>query len=45
MAAEEGHDDVVRILLSKNADPNIGDRVSIINNEVYTDSLLHVLFT
>ena len=45
MAAEAGHDDVVRILLSKNADPNIGDRVSIINNEVYTDSLLHVLFT
>ena len=45
MAAEEGHDDVVRILLSKNADPNIGDYVSIINNEVYTDSLLHVLFT
>ena len=45
MAAGEGHDDVVRILLSKNADPNIGDEVSIINNEVYTDSLLHVLFT
>ena len=45
MAAGAGHDDVVRILLSKNADPNIGDRVSIINNEVYTDSLLHVLFT
>ena len=45
MAAEEGHDDVVRILLSKNADPNIVDIVSIINNEVYTDSLLHVLFT
>ena len=45
MAAREGHDDVVRILLSKNADPNIVDEVSIINNEVYTDSLLHVLFT
>ena len=25
---------MVRILLSKNADPNIGDYVSIINNEV-----------
>ena len=36
---------MVRILLSKNADPNIRERVSIINNEVYTDSLLHVLFT
>ena len=36
---------MVRILLSKNADPNIVDKVSIINNEVYTDSLLHVLFT
>ena len=36
---------MVRILLSKNADPNIGDQVSIINNEVYTDSLLHILFT
>ena len=45
MAAREGHHDVLQMLLSKNADPNIGNEVSIINNEVYTDSLLHVLFT
>ena len=35
---------MVQMLLSKNTDPNIGDIVSIINNEVYTDSLLHLLF-
>ena len=38
MAVSRGHHNIVQLLLSEGADPNKPDRVSVINNELFTSN-------